>query len=545
MNSAECLVACLENEGVQYIFGLPGEETLALYEAVWDRPIRMVTCRHEQGAAFMADVHGRLTGRPGVCVSTLGPGATNLVTGVADADMDRAPLVAITGQASLDRTHKESHQFLELVSLFRPVTKWNAQIKLGSVVPEMVRHAFREATWEKPGATHLVLPEDVAEEHVPHDATPLPVYPLPHPVPPESQLQRAAELLSQSQSPLILAGNGVIRASASDSLQHFARAVNIPVAHTFMAKGVFPPDDPLAIMTAGIQERDYVACGFEAADLVICIGYDATEYAPKSWNPNRDKPVLHIAGTPAESDAYYPAKVEVVGAINSALEYLAEHVPPRQASSIARLHDPIVNEIRDYENDPAIPFKPQRVLADLAHVLDPEDIIVSDVGAHKVWLARIYPTRVPNTCLISNGFASMGIAVPGAIAAKLLYPHRRVVAFAGDGGALMNIQELETAVRLNTPIALVVLVDGMYGLIEWKQQRAYGHSTNVGIGNPDWVKLVESFGGVGTRVESSDGLLPALRWAVNQERTTVVEVPLDFRENLRLTEQLGELVCPV
>jgi len=545
MNSAECLVTCLENENTEFVFGLPGEETLALYEALRDSKIQIVTCRHEQGAAFMADVHGRLTGKPGVCVSTLGPGATNLITGVADADLDRAPLVAITGQASLDRTHKESHQYLDLVSLFRPITKWNAQIKRGDVVPEMVRHAFREASLEKPGATHLDLPEDVADAPVRADATPLPSQPLPRPVAPQQELDQAADFLSRSKNALILAGNGVIRAGASESLRRFARQLNIPVAHTFMAKGVFPWDDPLAIMTAGIQARDYVACGFEAADAVICIGYDATEYAPKSWNPNRDKPVLHIAQTPAELDSYYTTAAEVVGDIEATLDYLAEKVTPREGNVIPKLHDPVMRELRAYDNDTAVPFKPQRVLADLHRVLDPRDIVVSDVGAHKVWVARMFPSSVPNTCVISNGFASMGISLPGAISAKLTCPQRRVVAVAGDGGAMMNIQEMETAVRLGTPFVLLVFVDGMYGLIEWKQQRRYGHATEVGFGNPDWVKLAESFGAKGARVTANEELHPALEWAVDQEVPVVLEVPVDARENLKLTEQLGDLVCPI
>jgi acetolactate synthase-1/2/3 large subunit len=545
MNSAECLVTCLENEGTRFVFGLPGEETLAFYEALRDSSIRVVTCRHEQGAAFMADVHGRLTGNPGVCVSTLGPGATNLITGVADADLDRAPVVAITGQASLDRTHKESHQYLDLVSLFRPITKWNAQIKRGDVVPEMVRHAFRESALEKPGATHLDLPEDVADSPVRADSTPLPSQPLPQPVPPEVELKQAAEFLARSRNALILAGNGVIRAGASEALRRFARSLNIPVAHTFMAKGVFPYDDPLAIMTAGIQARDYVACGFEAADAIICIGYDATEYAPKSWNPNRDKPVLHIAQTPAELDSYYTTAVEVVGDISEALNYLSDAVSPREENVITRLHDPVMRELRAYDEDTAVPFKPQRVISELHRVLDPRDIVVTDVGAHKVWVARMFPSSVPNTCVISNGFASMGISLPGAIAAKLVHPERKVVAVAGDGGALMNIQELETAVRLNTPLVLLVFVDGMYGLIEWKQQQRYGHSTEVGFGNPNWVALAESFGARGARVTTSDELGPALAWAVGQDAPVILEVPVDSRENLKLTEHLGDLVCPI
>ncbi len=542
MNSAECLVLCLENEECGFVFGLPGEELLALYEALHDSSLETVTCRHEQGAAFMANVQGRLTGRAGICLSTLGPGATNLITGVADAALDGAPLVALTGQASLDRIHKDSHQYLNLVSMYHPITKWNAQVKHSGVIPEMVRHAFQEAALEKPGATHLDLPEDVAEAPVQSDATPLPQHPLPRPQPAEEQIKRAAGLLARSSSALILAGNGVIRSGASQTLRRFARGLNIPVVQTFMAKGVFPGDDPLAIMTAGIQAHDYVACGFELADVVLCIGYDPTEYAPKNWNPERDKPVLHIAPTSAELDSYYTTAVEVVGDIGTALDYLVELVPPREDNVLSQLHEPITCKLHLHDEDTAVPFKPQRVIADLHRVLDPSDIVISDVGAHKIWLARLYPASIPNTCLISNGLSAMGIALPGALAARLVHPERRVVAVAGDGGALMNIQELETAVRMEVSFVLLVLVDGLYGLIEWKQKQRFGHATGVGFGNPDWVALAQSFGAQGARVQASEELQPALQWAIGRKGPVVLEVPVDAQENYKLIEEFGELV---
>ncbi len=543
MNSAECLVRSLENEGCERVFALPGEEILALYEALGDSSLEIVTCRHEQGAAFMADIQGRLTGRAGVCLSTLGPGATNLITGVADAALDGAPLVALTGQAGLDRIHKDSHQYLNLVSLYHPITKWNAQVKHGGTVPEMVRHAFQEAALEKPGATHLDLPEDVAEAPVQSEVAPLPQHPLPRPQPAEDQLKWAAAFLARSSNPLILVGNGVIRSGAAKALRRFARGLNIPVVQTFMAKGVFPADDPLAIMTAGIQAHDYVACGFELADAVLCIGYDPTEYAPKNWNPERDKAVLHIAPTSAELDSHYTTAVELVGDIGAALDYLVGIVPARQDNVLSQLHEPITRKLHIHDEDTAVPFKPQRVIADLHRTLDPSDIVVSDVGAHKIWMARLYPASIPNTCLISNGFSAMGIALPGALAARLVYPERRVVAVAGDGGALMNIQELETAVRMGVPLVLLVLVDGLYSLIEWKQQQRYGHATGVGFGNPDWRALAESFGAQGARVQLSEELQPALKWAVSQNGPVVLEVPVDAQENHKLTEEFGKLVC--
>ena len=544
MNTAEALAACLVNEGVTRVFALPGEEITDLMEAMLDAGIELVVTRHEQGAAFMADVTGRLTGEAGVCLATLGPGATNLVTGVADADSDRAPVVAITGQASLDRTHKESHQYLDLVSLFQPITKWNMQIKRPVTVAEAVRSAFRCAEQERPGATHLDVPEDVAREPVPADIVPLdPTDPKAH-VARQSQIDAAVELLRSARRPLILAGNGVIRGVSHDYLRRFAEALNIPVAKTFMGKGVIPYDHPLSIGTLGLQARDHINCGFDQADLVISIGYDLIEYAPKYWNPQRRIRVLHIDRTPADVDAHYMPAQEVTGDCRVALSQIMEKLDPFPDGPIHRLHGLVHEELMRHAEDPSFPMKPQRLLWEARQVLAPDDILVSDVGAHKIWIARMYPTLRPNTCLISNGFASMGIALPGGIAAKLVHPERRVLAVAGDGGALMNIQELETAVRLGAAFVLMVWVDGRYGLIDWKQRNRYGHARAVEFGNPDWVRLAEAFGCRGVQVEAADELGPALEWGFQQDVPVVVAVPVDPAENLALTRQLGEIVCP-
>jgi acetolactate synthase I/II/III large subunit len=545
MKAAELLVRCLANEGVETVFGLPGEETLAVTDVLLDSGIRFVTCRHEQGAAFMADVWGRLSGRAGVCLATLGPGATNLMTGVADANLDRAPVVAITGQAGRDRIHKESHQYVDVVHMFRPITKWNTRLEVASVIGEAVRKAFKVALTEKPGACHLELPEDVAEETVDAGAEPLvPTRPR-RPSPDRPALRRAAELIDRARHPLIFAGNGVIRGNASVALREFAGRTGIPVANTFMAKGCVPWDHELALGTIGLQMRDAVSCGFDRADLVIAAGYDPVEYAPTLWNPDRGKTIVHIDFTPAEVDRDYQPAVEVVADVREALDLLRDLVSVRRDPTPARaLHDFILTELERGATDHGFPVKPQRILHDLRTVLGPDDIVISDVGAHKLWVARLFPAVTPNTVVISNGFASMGIALPGALAAKMLYPDRRVVAVAGDGAFLLNIQELETAARLGLAVVVVVFRDDAYGVIRWKQLSRYGRESGVAFGNPDFVRLAEAFGCRGLRVGGADELVPALEAAFMGRTPCVVDVPVDYRENLKLTERLGQLVCP-
>ncbi len=539
MKAAELFVRCLEEEGVEFIFGLPGEENLDVIDALIDSPIRFVTVRHEQGAAFMADVYGRLTGRAGVCLSTLGPGATNLATGVADANLDRAPLVAITAQAGLDRMHKESHQVLDLVNFFRPITKWNAQIRKASIIPEAVRKAFKMAQTEKTGATHLELPEDQMREEV--DAAPLPRQQPPAPEPLGAQIERAAEIIAKAEYPIILAGNGAVRAHASDALTRFAEGLRLPVAHTFMGKGLVPWTSESSLLACGLQSGDYEGFGFDRADVVISVGYDLVEWDPAHWNPNGHKKIVHIDSTPAEVDQSYVVAVGVVGDISLALNRIAERVPSRKGTYTKALRQMVLAELEKHSNDASFPLKPQRIMHDLREVLAPEDIVVSDVGAHKLWIARMYPCYTPNTAIISNGFAAMGIAVPGAIAAKLVHPDRKVVAATGDGGFLMNAQELETAVRERTPFVALVFSDRRYGVIEWKQLSQFGRAAFVEFGNPDLVRFAESFGAKGYRVESASDFIPVLRRALDDDRPALVDCPIDYTENRTLTNKLGEL----
>jgi len=545
MNTAELLVKCLENEGVEYIFGLPGEENMAVLHALETSSIKFITTRHEQGAAFMADVYGRLTGRPGICLSTLGPGATNLMTGVADANLDCAPLIAITGQVGTDRMHVDSHQYLDLVAMFAPVTKWSTQIVRPSNTPEIVRKAFRIAQSEKPGAVHIDLPENIAS--MPVEGAPLKVENGVKRYAPYQSLTEAALLVAKAQNPMILVGNGAIRSCASQAVTDFATRLQIPVVNTFMGKGVIPYTHPLALWTFGLQLRDFINCAFEETDLVLAVGYDHIEYSPKKWNPHGTIPIIHISETPAEVDSSYIPKIELVGDISDTLAEIMRRCDRtgKPTPKAVSLRPSIVKDYERYAHDQGFPIKPQKVIYDLRQVLAPEDVVISDVGAHKLWVARNFHCDRPNTCIISNGFAAMGIAIPGAVAAKLIMPQQVVVAVTGDGGFMMNMQELETATRLGTPFVTVIFNDGGYGLIEWKQQMQYGHSAYVKFGNPDFVKLAESMGLIGYRVQSAEELLPTLKMAIQQKVPTVIDVPVDYRENIEFSRKQGEVFCPI
>ncbi len=542
MKAAELFIKCLENEGVEYIFGIPGEENLDVMDALLDSEIQFITCRHEQGAAFMADVYGRLTGRAGVCMATLGPGATNLITGVADANMDHAPVVAIAGQAPTYRLHKESHQVLDLNKIFQPITKYSSQILEAETIPEVVRKAFKLAQAEKSGATFIEFPENIAK--ITTNAQPL-SFKLPSsPEPAMGRIERAIEIISHAKNPIILAGNGVIRAKASLQLAAFAEQLNIPVANTFMAKGVIPFNHPMALGSVGLQAQDHVHFGFAKADVIICIGYDLVEYHPHLWHPSNDRTIIHIDASPAEVDGNYTTEVGVVGDIRHSLKRIAKQVPPRDGHPLRPLRKALINEMNQHAQDESLPLKPQKIIWDLRTALPLQDTVICDVGAHKMWMARMFRCEHPNTCIISNGFASMGIAVPGAIAAKLANPERKVVAVTGDAGFLMNSQEIETAVRLGIAMVILIWNDSAYGLIEWKQLNQFGRTSHVHFNNPDFVKYAEAFGAKGYRIESASQLVPTLKRALADNTVTIIDCPVDYSENIKLTEKLGEMVSP-
>jgi acetolactate synthase-1/2/3 large subunit len=536
-------VRCLENEGVRFTFGLPGEENLDLMDALHDRPIRFITTRHEGGAAFMADVYGRVTGRAGVCLATLGPGATNLVTGVADAFLDRSPLVAITAQAELSRIHRESHQYIDVLEMLEPITKWNARAGNPGVIPEVVRKAFKIAQAEKPGATHIELPEDVARAEA--SGSPLPFERTRRPSPDRPSLDRAAELIEAAERPMILAGNGVIRGNASEELALLAEGLNVPVAHTFMAKGVIPWTSPMSLLTIGLQAYDYEHVGFNTADLVVCVGYDFVEYEPKFWNPKGEQRIVHIDFTPAEVSAHYPTEVEVVADIRESIQLLRERCRrPKDAARPKALREAIMAHLESWKEGKKGYSKPQHILAELREAMAPEDILVSDVGAHKMWIGRFFRTYRPNTVIISNGLASMGIALPGGIAAKLAHPERRVVTVSGDGGFMMSVHELETARREGVATINIVLRDGGYGSIRWKQLARFGRTHGTEFGNPDMALLAEAFGIRGFRVTSPSDLVSILEEALELGKPCLVDIPVDYSDNPFLVQELGREVAP-
>jgi len=546
--ASDLFVRCLEAEGVTHIFGVPGEENADVMISLLDSKIDFVLCRHEQAAAFMADCYGRLTGKAGVCLGTLGPGATNLVTGIADANMDRAPLVGIIGQGSTSRLHKESHQNMDSIAMMRPITKWSQTIGNERTVPEVLRKAFKLAHTEKPGACVIELPEDIAKRPVELE----PMHPIGtrRPGADYKAVNRAVELIAESKNPLILAGNGSVRKRASNQLRRLASKAGIPVVSTFMGKGAVSLDDPHCLFTIGLQGKDHVLEAFMAADLIISVGYDLVEYAPSFWNKGTAKKIIHIDFDIAEIDTDYRATVEVVADIADSLWQINEALNARfdgklplfDVSHYQPLHERIWADLTAEKDDLSFPMKPQRIINDIRSALAPSDILLSDVGAHKMWIARYYQCYDPNTCLISNGFCSMGFALPGAIGAKIALPDSKVVAVCGDAGFMMNVQDLETAVRRKIPFVCIVLDDGEYGLIKWKQQNHFdGKHSDLAFTNPDWELLAKSFHMWGRKIRSAEEFAPALDEALKLDGPALIAVPVDYAENRKLTKRLGDI----
>lgn len=543
LNTAELMVKCLEAEGVEYIFGIPGEENLALVAALKNSSIQFVTTRHEQGAAFMADMYGRLTGKAGVCLSTLGPGATNLVTGVADAQGDGAPLVAITGQVGTDKMHITSHQLLDLTKMFEPITKRAKIVVRPDTIGEIVRLAFKYAESERPGATYIDLPVNISKMMVSDEEKPLKRAKANLKEFASMQnVELAAAEIFRAQNPVILAGSGAVRAGASHALTHFAEELKIPVVNTMMAKGVIPIDNPYAMMTVGIPQKDYANKILESADLVIAVGYDLVEFAPAVWNQQRKIKIIHIGSNPADTNKCYQCTVEVVGDMTESLNSIARRTTRNTEPEHAiKVYKRFSEEQKLYEEDDSFPMKPQKIIHDVRKFLGKDDILVSDVGAHKMWIGRLYGCYQPNTCIISNGFASMGIGVPGAVAAKLVHPDKKIITITGDGGFAMNSQELETAVRLGLNFAVLIFNDSGYGLIKWRQLDQYGESHNVDFTNPDFVKLAEAMNCKGYKVEKAGDLMPILEEAFKQKVPAIIDCAVDYSENTKLTEHLKKI----
>jgi len=543
MNVAQLIARCLENEGVAYIFGLPGEENIHLVDALNNTSIRFILARSEQAASFMADMYGRVTGQAGVCLATLGPGAINLLLGVADAQTDSAPLVALSAQVGLDRIYKETHQAVDLVSMFKPVTKWSETLLTPQAAPEMIRNAFNTAQMERPGAVYLAIPHDVEALPVEPSLRPLPVNPVHDSSPAPAQIARAVAELGSAKLPIILAGHGAVRNQAQEALRRFAEKLGIPVATTFHGKGVFPDDHPNALGAMGFMVHDYVNFGFDQADVIVSVGYEMQEFPPARLNPRGDKKIIHLHRFPAGVDANYPVTVDVVGDIPTALDALAAEVSPKSglAAVDLKISALLRQEMERGRGDESYPVKPQRLVADSRDALGREDIVLADTGAVKMWMARLYPTYRPNTCLVSNGLSTMGFALPGALGVKLANPQRKVLAMMGDGSFLMNSQEIETARREKIPFVILVWVDNSYGLIKWKMELELQRSSHVDFGNPDLVKYAESFGAKGYFIKRAGELLPTLKAALAEDTVSVIACPVDYSENTKLTDKLGHL----
>lgn len=550
MKASDLMVKCLEEEGIEYIFGVPGEENADFMMSLEEsKQIRFVLTRHEQGAAFMAEIYGRLTGTPAGCLSTLGPGATNLITGVADANMDRAPMLVLTGQGSTRRLHKESHQIMDVVKMFEPVTKWATSIIHADNIPEVMRKAVRLARSEKPGAVLVELPEDIAT----HDTEMLPMKPVRfrRSCANQEMLLSAVEKLKAARRPLILAGNGCVRKRSAHYLRELAELTGIGVLNTFMAKGAIDPDSEQSLYTIGLGSKDIGTCTIDAADLVLSIGFDMVEYPPSLWNEQGKKSIIHLDFLPAEIDSAYHPEIELVGDIADTLKALLVELKRHgefdyDLSQQAGVRAQMQAELMRYSDDKTSGIiKPQKVLHDVQQVYAEDGLLLSDVGAHKMWIARHYHCKTPNGCLIPNGFCSMGFALPGAIAASIVDPQRKILGIAGDAGFLMNVQEMETATRLNSNITIMVWEDHMYGLIAWKQSAHFGKHTDLSFTNPDWDLLAQSFRWDYQFVGESEQLLAALNHAVNHKGPSLIVIPIDYRENDKLTQQLGELTCTI
>jgi len=540
---AHLLVRCLEHEGVTHVFGIPGEENIRFTDALSDSSIRYILVRHEQAASFMAEVYGRLTGNAGVCSATLGPGAINLLLGVADATTNSTPVVALSAQVGMNRSFKESHQGVDLVSMFAPVTKWSELIATPEAVPEMVRKAFKLAQTERPGAVYLAVPEDVETSPAPDGARPLAVN-RPRPDEPSAgQLARAADVLAGARCPIVLAGHGAARAGAADAVRRFAEQLRLPVATTFHGKGVLPDDHTQALGAVGFMRKDYVNFGFDQADAIVAVGYELQEFDPVRINPGSDKKIIHIHRFPAEVDVHYEVEVGIQADIGHTLDALAAVVDRRFEPSpgVGRIRAMIDAELERGRADDRFPLAPARIVADTRAALERGDIALVDTGALKMWMARLYPTYEPNTCLISNGLSTMAWTVPGAIAAKLARPDLHVLVATGDGAFMMNSQEIETALRERVPFVVLIWVDDEYGLITWKMELEIGRSSDTRFRNPDFVAYAESFGARGYRIGAADELLPTLREALAQDTVSVIACPVDYSANFELTSALGEL----
>lgn len=542
MKASDLFVAQLEEEGVEYIFGLPGEENLDLLESLRTSRIKLIVTRHEQAAAFMAATYGRLTGKPGVCFSTLGPGATNLVTGVAQAQLIGAPLISISGQKALTDNWQARFQLVNAVRMMEPLCKKAVSITDPGMIPTVIRNAFKHAVADSPGAIHIELPEDIAEEETEATVQRRSEIKIPYPDP--EAVKRAAAMINEAKNPLIMVSSGANRKAITEELENFVGQTGIYLVHTQMGKGIVPDDCSYSLFATGIHARDYVNCGIDGADLIITIGYDIVEYPPYLWNSTLDKQIINIDFVESVPDRYFNPTLEVIGDIASSIRELAASIPEKRMFPIFEHTRYFIEEKINTAARKSYPPLPQAVVQSVRKVMGREDIITLDNGIYKLWFARLYKTYAPNTVLLDNALATMGAGLPSGITAKLLYPDHRVLAICGDGGFMMNCQEIETAIRYGIPIVVLVLNDNGFGFIKWKQKKMHFEDFGLDYGNPDFSLFARSFGAVGIRVKEDDDLAEVLEKAFALNKVAVIECPIDYSINYEtFSIELGKLTC--
>ena len=548
MTTSETFVRILEQYGIEYCFSVPGEENLDFLEALRTSRIKLIVTRHEQTAAFMAATYGRLTGKPGLCLATLGPGALNLVTGIAHAQLGGMPMIAVTGQKAVVNNWQGQFQMVNVVDVMKPVTKWATSVTSKRAMSRVAVHAVTAAMEERPGAVHVEIPEDIAGMTWGSGTTSRGTYLNRRAVADDKAILRAARLIKQSERPIFIVSSGANRKLVTKQLRALVHQTDIRVIGTQLGKGVFPDDDHHSLFAVGMHKKDYVNCAIERADLIITIGYNVNEHPPSVWNENKDKTILHIDFQSAEPDEYYIPTFQVIGDISHTLWALRKELQgvKFEASYYRNLRKLLIEKYREHTDSPAFPMLPQRIVHDVRKVMDPEDIVTLDNGIYKLWFARQYQTYYPNTLLLDNTLATMGAGLPSAMTAKLLYPQRKVLAVCGDGGFMMNSQEMITAVRENIPVVILILNDNAYGFIEWKQKNMGLPKFGMELTNPDFVKYAESYGALGLRVESANDLILKLKEAFASGRPTIVECPIDYSQNQRVfDEELENIVCPV
>ncbi|WFU34952.1 acetolactate synthase large subunit [Bradyrhizobium brasilense] len=543
VKGSDLLVAALENEGVERVFGVPGEENLDVVESLRKSSIKLIVTRHEQAAAFMAATYGRLTGKPGVCMTTLGPGALNLTTGAAYALLGAMPMVMLTGQKGILSSRQAKFQIVDIVNTFRPLTKLSLQIVSGATIPTLVRDAFRIATQERPGPVLLELPEDIAGEEI-APVEMIPPHPIEIPIAHAAALDRAADMILKAQRPLIMLGAAASRPRSTAGIGDFVRRTKIPFITTQMGKGTVSGGTNQYMGTAALSERDYVHEAIDRADLIIAIGHDTVEKPPFIMGPKGPQ-VIHVSYMPATVEQVYFPQCEVIGDVGPSLELLADRVEGKlpHASALLSLRQSILAKITDRATEGRWPPTPQRIVHDVRQVIPEDGIVALDNGMYKIWFARNYRTLLANSLLLDNALATMGAGLPSAMMAAMLYPSNRVLAVCGDGGFMMNSQELETAVRLKLNLVILILEDSAYGMIRWKQAVDNFPDFGLTFGNPDFVKYAESYGAKGSRITSTDAIVPTLERAFSGGGVHLVVVPIDYTENKRvLVDELREKV---